>query len=265
MKNLFALGKLSLSILFLSISLTSCKIRERLVYLHNPVGDTTQVVKNTYSPILRIDDQLSIMVGGTDQEALAPFQFFSGVGAAGGGQQNMQMMGGINYLIDINGNINFPVLGFVHLAGKTRLEAVIYLQEQLAQYVENPVVNIEIKNFKFTVLGQVKAPGIHTVSTERLTILEAIGKAGDLQITGLRNNVLVVREMNGQRIEYRLDLTNKSIYNSPAFYICQNDVIYVEPNFTANFQGTNFQTYTQLGTTLVSIFLSVFTLITLTK
>ena len=71
--------------------------------------------------------------------------------------------------------------------------------------------------------------------------------------------------MNGQRIEYRLDLTNKNIYNSPAFYICQNDVIYVEPNFTANFQGTNFQTYTQLGTTLVSIFLSVFTLITLTK
>lgn len=265
MKKLIPLGKLILSIVILGTSLTSCKLRERLVYLHNPVGDTTQIVKNTYSPILRVDDQLSIMVGGSDQEALAPFQFFASSGGAGGGMQNMQMMGGISYLIDINGNINFPVLGFVHLAGLTRLEAVIYLQEQLALYVEKPVVNIEIKNFKFTVLGQVKAPGIHTVSTDRLTILEAIGKAGDLQITGLRNNVLVVREMNGQRIEYRLDLTNKSIYSSPAFYICQNDVIYVEPNFTANFQGTNFQTYTQLGTTLVSIFLSVFTLITLTK
>ena len=264
MKKLFALGTLILSITLLSLSLTSCKIRERLVYLHKPVGDTMQVVKNTYSPILRVDDQLSIMVGGTDQEALAPFQFYSASGAAGGGQ-NMQMMTGINYLIDINGNINFPVLGFVHLAGLTRLQAVMYLQEQLAQYVENPVVNIEIKNFKFTVLGQVKTPGVQTVSTERLTILEAIGKAGDLQITGLRNNVLVVREMNGQRIEYRLDLTNKNIYNSPAFYICQNDVIYVEPNFSANFQGTNFQTYTQLGTTFISIFLSVFTLITLTK
>jgi len=265
MKKLRATGKLALSIIILAISLTSCKIRERLVYLQNPVGDTTQVVKNTYSPILRVDDQLSIMVGGSDQEALAPFQFFSSGGGSNGGGQNMQMMSGINYLIDINGNINFPVLGFVHLAGKTRLEAVIYLQEQLAQYVEKPVVNIEIKNFKFTVLGQVKAPGVHTVSTERLTILEAIGKAGDLQVTGLRSNVLVIRERNGQRIEYRLDLTNKSIYNSPAFYICQNDVIYVEPNFSANFQGTNFQTYTQLGTTLVSIFLSVFTLITLTK
>lgn len=265
MKQLITLGKLALSIIILTITLTSCKIRERLVYLHKPMNDSTQVVKNTYSPILRVDDQLTIMVGGTDQEALAPFQFFSGGGGSSGGGQNMQMITGVNYLIDINGNINFPVLGFVHLAGKTRLEAVIYLQEQLKQYVENPVVNIEIKNFKFTVLGQVKAPGIHTVSTERLTILEAIGKAGDLQITGLRNNVLVIREMNGQRIEYRLDLTNKNIYNSPAFYICQNDVIYVEPNFSANFQGTNFQTYTQLGTTFISIFLSVFTLITLTK
>jgi polysaccharide export outer membrane protein len=260
MKQLITPGKFALSIIIFAITLTSCKIRERLVYLHNPLGESTQVVKNTYSPILRVDDQLSIMVGGSDQEALAPFQFFSG-----GGQQNMQMLGGINYLIDINGNINFPVLGFVHLAGKTRLEAVIFLQEQLSQYVEKPVVNIEIKNFKFTVLGQVKSPGIHAVSTDRLTILEAIGKAGDLQVTGLRNNILVIREMNGQRIEYRLDLTNKSIYNSPAFYVCQNDVIYVEPNFSANFQGTNFQTYTQLGTTLVSIFLSVFTLITLTK
>ncbi len=264
MKKIIIRAKLFAGIFLIIACFTSCKVRERLVYVHNPSTDTIQAVKNTYSPILRVDDQLSILVGGADQEALAPFQFYSTSSANSNGQ-NLQLLNGISYLIDINGNINFPVLGFVHLAGKTRLEAVKYLQEQLAQYVANPVVNIEIKNFKFTVLGQVKSPGIHLVTTERMTILEAIGKAGDLQITGLRNNVLVLREINGQRIEYRLDLTNKSIYNSPAFYICQNDVIYVEPNFTANFQGTNFQTYTQLGTTLVSIFLSMFTLITLTK
>jgi len=264
MKNITILAKLFAGIFFIFFSLTSCKVRERLVYLHESSLDTIQKVKYTYSPILRVDDQLSILVGGADQEALAPFQFYSTSSSSNNGQ-NLQLLTGINYLIDINGNINFPVLGFVQLAGKTRLEAVKYLQEQLAQYVDHPVVNIEIKNFKFTVLGQVKSPGIHMVSTDRMTILEAIGKAGDLQITGLRNNVLVLREINGERIEYRLDLTSKSIYNSPAFYICQNDVIYVEPNFTANFQGTNFQTYTQLGTTLVSIFLSMFTLITLTK
>jgi polysaccharide export outer membrane protein len=264
MKHISILAKLFAGVLFILVGFTSCKVRERLVYLHNPNTDTIQQVKNTYSPILRVDDKLSILVGGADQEALAPFQFYSTSSSNNNGQ-TLQLLEGISYLVDINGNINFPVLGFVHLAGKTRLEAVTFLQEQLSQYVDNPVVNIEIKNFKYTVLGQVKSPGIHLVSTERMTILEAIGKAGDLQITGLRNNVLLIREQNGQRIEYRLDLTNKSIYNSPAFYICQNDVIYVEPNFSANFQGTNFQTYTQLGTTLVSIFLSMFTLITLTK
>lgn len=264
MKNITILAKLFAGIFFTLVGLTSCEVRERLVYLQESNLDTIQKVKNTYSPVLRVDDQLSILVGGADQEALAAFQFYSTSSSTNNGQ-NLQLLTGINYLIDINGNINFPVLGFVQLAGKTRLEAVKYLQEQLAQYVDNPVVNIEIKNFKITVLGQVKSPGIHMVSTDRMTILEAIGKAGDLQITGLRNNVLVLREINGEPIEYRLDLTNKSIYNSPAFYICQNDVIYVEPNFTANFQGTNFQTYTQLGTTFVSIFLSMFTLITLTK
>jgi polysaccharide export outer membrane protein len=144
---------------------------------------------------------------------------------------------------------------------------VEFLQKQLQVYVQDVVVNIQLMNFKFTVLGQVKAPGVQMVpvGTERLTILEAIAKAGDLQITGLRNNVLLVRELNGQRTEYRLDLTSKDLYSSPAYYIRQNDIIYVEPNFTANFQGTNFQTFTQLGTTAISIFLSLYTIISLTK
>ena len=225
-----------------------------------------------YQVRLRTDDQLNIMVGGSDMESLAPFQFFYSSNTQGGGggmMQNPQMMGGagLSYVIDINGNINFPGLGFVKLAGLTRLEAVEYLQKQLEVYVQDVVVNIQLMNFKFTVLGQVKAPGVQMVpvGTERLTILEAIAKAGDLQITGLRNNVLLVREVNGQRTEYRLDLTSKDLYNSPAYYIRQNDVIYVEPNFTANFQGTNFQTFTQLGTTAISIFLSLYTIISLTK
>jgi polysaccharide export outer membrane protein len=212
------------------------------------------------------------MVGGSDMESLAPFQFFYSSNTQGGQgnmMQNPQMMGGagLSYVIDINGNINFPVLGFVKLAGLTRLEAVEFLQKQLQVYVQDVVVNIQLMNFKFTVLGQVKAPGVQMVpvGTERLTILEAIAKAGDLQITGLRNNVLLVRELNGQRTEYRLDLTSKDLYSSPAYYIRQNDIIYVEPNFTANFQGTNFQTFTQLGTTAISIFLSLYTIISLTK
>jgi polysaccharide export outer membrane protein len=254
----------------LLLSLPACKTREKLVYLQQGQDQTT--VQPDYQVRLRTDDQLNIMVGGSDMESLAPFQFFyssNTQGGQGGMMQNPQMMGGagLSYVIDINGNINFPVLGFVKLAGLTRLEAVEYLQKELQVYVQDVVVNVQLMNFKFTILGQVKAPGVQMVpiGTERLTILEAIGKAGDLQITGLRNNVLVVRELNGQRTEYRLNLTSKDLYTSPAYYIRQNDVIYVEPNFTANFQGTNFQTFTQLGTSAISIFLSLYTIISLTK
>ena len=254
----------------LLLAITSCKTREKLVYLQQGADQTT--VQPDYQVRLRTDDQLNIMVGGSDMESLAPFQFFYSSNTQGGGGgmlQNPQMMGGagLSYVIDFNGNINFPVLGFVKLAGLTRLEAVEYLQKQLEVYVQDVVVNIQLMNFKYTVLGQVKAPGVQMVpvGTERLTILEAIAKAGDLQITGLRNNVLLVRKVNGQRTEYRLDLTSKDLYNSPAYYIRQNDIIYVEPNFTANFQGTNFQTFTQLGTTAISIFLSLYTIISLTK
>ena len=255
-----------LSIFVLGLLLFSCKTREKLVYLQGP--DAGPALQTNYQPVLRTDDQLLIQVGGSEMEALAPFQFYYMSNQQGGaGQQGIQMLQNITYIIDINGNINFPVLGFIHVAGLTRLQAVEFLQKQLEAYVEDVVVNVQLMNFKYTVLGQVRNPGVQgvPVGTERLTILEAIAKAGDLQITGLRNNVLLIRETNGQRVEYRLDLTSKDLYQSPAYYIRQNDVIYVEPNFTANFQGTNFQTFTQLGTTAISIFLSLYTIISLTK
>lgn len=250
-------------IILLLLALSACKTREKLVYLQN--GSAPEVQAN-YQPLLRTDDQLLIQVGGADMEALAPFQFYySAQQNQMNGLQGMQALQGISYIIDANGNINFPVLGFVKVAGLTRLQTVELLQQKLQAYVEGPVVNIQILNYKYTVLGQVKAPGVYKIPTERFTILEAIGQSGDLLPTGVRKNVLLVREENGQRKEYRLDLTQKDLFSSPAYYIRQNDVIYVEPNFTGQFQGTNVQVFTQLGTSALSILLSVFTLISLSK
>jgi polysaccharide export outer membrane protein len=249
--------------LLLLVLLSACKTREKLVYFQ--AGNSSQVQAN-YQPVLRSDDQLLIQVGGADMEALAPFQFYySSQQNQMNGIQGMQALQGITYLVDINGNINFPVLGFVKVAGLTRLQVVEFLQKQLQAYVEGAVVNVQILNYKFTVLGQVRTPGVYTIPTERYTILEALGQSGDLLPTGVRNNVLLVREENGERKEYRLDLTQKDIFTSPAYYIRQNDVIYVEPNFTGQFSSTNVQIFTQLGTTALSILLSVFTLISLSK
>ena len=127
------------------------------------------------------------------------------------------------------------------------------------------MVNIQLLNFKFTVLGQVRTPGTYSAVTERMSILEAIGMAGDLLVTGERKNVKLIREENGKIKEYNLDLTKTDLLQSPAYYIRQNDVIYVEPNFTARYQGTSTQVLTQLGTSTLSILLSVFTIISLSK
>lgn len=258
-----------LILLSLLSTLQSCKLREKMVYLQEkPITDSTQKVNTNfataYAPVLRTDDLLQIQVGGQDQEALASFQFYVNQSVGQNGNQQMaQVLANMTYLIDPNGNINFPVLGFVEMAGLTRLEATIKLQNLLSEYVEGPVVNIQIRNFKVTVLGQVQRPGTYTMQSDRVTVLEAIGMAGDLQLTGVRNNVLVVREAKGQRQEFRLDLTDKSIYSSPSYYLLQNDVVYVEPNKGARFQGQNVQIFTQVVTPVLSLMLSIYTLFAL--
>lgn len=256
--------------LLLLLSLSSCHLREKMVYLQPNLNDT--LVKNSpvmdYAPLLRTDDLLQIQIGGQDQEALAAFQFLnsnpiqSGVNNVGmqAGIQAAQYNSSVTFLIDPNGNINFPVLGFVKVAGLTRLDATLKLQSLLEEYVAGAVVNIQVKNFKVTVLGQVARPGTYTMPSDRVTILEALGMAGDLQLTGMRNNILLVRELDGKRQEFRLDLTSKDIFTSEAYYLRQNDVIYVEPNKGARFQGQNIQVFTQVVTPVLSILLSVYTL-----
>lgn len=254
-------------VLLTLITSSGCKLREKMVYLQeSEVVDSSAHVKRyfdpaAYAPTLRPDDLLQIQVGGQDAEALAAFQFY--VNENTNGLQGMQALQNIVYLVDPNGNINFPVLGFVQVSGLTRLEAIEKLQELLSAYVQDPVVNIQIRNFKVTVLGQVQRPGTYSLPSDRVTVLEAIGMAGDLQLSAIRNNVLVIRESNGRREEFRLDLTQKDMYTSPAYYLRQNDVIYVEPNKGARFQGQNVGVFTQVISTSISLLLSMYTLITL--
>ena len=134
------------------------------------------------------------------------------------------------YLIDADGNIDFPIIGKLKVSGLTRTAAVDLIKENLKPYLVNPTVLIRILNYKVTVLGEVKNPGTFTIPNERVTLLEAIGIAGDLQITGRRKNVLVIRENDGKKTEYKVDLTSKDLFNSPVYYLTQNDVVYVEPN-----------------------------------
>ncbi len=199
-----------------------------MVYFQGSIGNTEN--NKSYTPILKSDDLLSITVIGLDQDAVKPFNLpATQVGTSlGGYTQGTPPPPG--YLIDTDGNIDFPVIGRIKLAGLTRAAATDLLKEQLKPYLNNPTILMRILNYKITVLGEVRNPGTFTIPNERITLPEALGIAGDLNITGERKNVLVIREVDGKKIETRVDLTTKELFSSPVFYLSQNDIIYVEPN-----------------------------------
>jgi polysaccharide export outer membrane protein len=211
--------------------LCSCTSKKNLVYFQGPAVVATEVSKS-YSPILQKDDLLSILVMGQDPEAVVPFNLppnmVIGVSSMGGYSQGAPTQPG--YLIDAEGNIDFPVVGKLKLGGLTRPEAIALIREKLKEYVVKPNVNMRILNYKVTVLGEVKNPGTFTIPNERITLPEALGIAGDLLITGVRHDVLVIRDVDGKITETRIDLRKKDLFRSPVYYLQQNDIVYVEPN-----------------------------------
>jgi len=155
-----------------------------------------------------------------------------------------------------------PFIGEIKLGGLNRMEAIQLIQSKLSEYLKNPVVQIQILNYKVTVLGDVRAPGTYKIPNERITLLEAIGLAGDLKMTGQRTNVLVIRDINGRKAEYRIDLTSQDLFNSPVYYLSQNDVVYVEPNVTARTESTIWRTTGPIFISLTSLIVTTITLLT---
>jgi len=199
------------------------------------------------------DDLLSIKV--TSLNAESNMLFNAGVLMPSGENKNTVISSPINedYLIDKNGFINYPVIGQINLKGLTKLEAVLKMSLLLDEYVQNPIINIRLMNFRITVIGEVQRPSTFTIPTEKVTILEALGLAGDMTAFGKRDNVIIVREKDGMRTTTRLNLNEKSVLASPYYYLQQNDVIYVEPYKTKAIQSdANPRTFAII-TGLVSI------------
>lgn len=141
------------------------------------------------------------------------------------------------------------------------MQVVDTIQQLLTGYLKDPTVQIQIQNFKVTVLGDVKAPGTFKIPNERITVLEAIGLAGDLKMTGVRKNVLVIRDSSGIKQEFRIDLTKKDVFQSPVYYLKQNDVIYVQPNAAGRSEGTVWKTTGTIFISLTSLVVTTLALI----
>ena len=134
------------------------------------------------------------------------------------------------YVINESGEINVPTIGKVKVAGMTTTQLEDFLRGEVAKNVSDPIVKVQLTSFRVNVLGEVRNPGAKTAKTERYTILDAIADAGDLTLYGMRNNVMLIREEDGERRFHTIDLTDANLLNSPYFYLKQNDVIYVEPD-----------------------------------
>jgi len=217
-----------IKLLVLGVLVSSCVSNKKMLYFQDVEGVENPTVLANYEPKIQPGDLLNINVAAAEAEAALPFNIYE-TPVVGTYTSSLKPL---SYLVNTDGEINFPVLGTLKVAGFTSKEVTKSLNEQLASYIAKPIVNIRLTNFKITVLGEVKTPGTYPVPNERISIIEAIGMAGDLTIQGKRTTVMLVREVQGERKFVSIDLTNKQLFNSPYYYLAQNDVIYVEPNKT---------------------------------
>ena len=259
--------KAAMSFALMFLMLVSCKSRKDVVYLQDVVPLKQQEIEQRFEVYIHEDDLLASMVNSKDPELALPFNMpmvTYQVGSESTGQQRV-----LGYLVDVNGDIDFPILGKLHVAGLTRLELRELIKNKLIEgdLIKDPVVTVQFLNFKVSVMGEVARPGSFNIQGDRITLLEALSMAGDLTIYGRRDRVAVIREKDGQRTILFHDLRSADVFTSPCYYLQQNDIVYVEPNRAKSEQsGINQNNSVSVWLSAVSVLAAVASLIvTLTK
>ena len=214
--------------------LVGCNSTKDVAYLQNLDINKQESISASKGITIQPKDVLSIIVSCKDAELAAMFnlpvvsyQTNSEIVSSTGGTQQL-----LGYAVDENGEIKLPVLGKMKVAGMTRWEVQEKIKSELKsrELLKDMVVTVEFRNFKISILGEVKNPGSYSIEGDKVNVLEAISMAGDLTIYGLRDQVYVIREEGGERTVYRLNLKSAEVFQSPAYYLKQNDVVYVQPN-----------------------------------
>lgn len=219
---------------FLMIALSGCSGTKKVAYFQNADYVELENTSGLYDAKIMPKDMLTITVSTTDPTAATPFNLtvsntLSVTGQLSQGAGSLQ-----GYLVDNDGVINFPILGKINVGGLTKTLCQDLICQKLRPYLaesENPVVTVRMSSFRVTVLGEVGSPKVIPVSTEKMSVIEAIASAGDLTIYGKRDNVMLIREdADGKKTVHRLNLNDVNLISSPYYYVQQNDIIYVEPN-----------------------------------
>ena len=248
--------------------LSSCSSR-KIISLQAMQMGHLYPIDAKYEAIVHRDDRLSITVSCKNPELALPFNIYGGTFQVGsdGNITTSETSARVNekgYRVDIDGNIDFPILGKLHVEGLTVSQVTDLIKKKLiaGNYMKDPLVSLEFLNFKYTVLGAVGHTGTFSVDGDRITLLEAVANAGDLTARAKVDRVAVIREIGGERQMFMHDLRSKDIFESPCFYLQQNDIVYVEPKYN---KKDNEERGWQIGTTLLSVVTAVCSIIWATK
>ncbi len=250
--------------IFFSLLVSACSVPKDVTYFQGVDDLTTEQLEQmsqTYSTKICPDDLLTITVTGWDPSVLTPFNppVYSFVAE---GEDKIQKSDQLQtYLVYKDGTINFPILGKVQAAGFSKQELAENLRIAIDKYVKDVNVNVQIVNFKVTLMGEVARPGTVAIKNDRVSVLDVLGLVGDLTINANRKNVLVIRDKDGKKEFGRIDMTDPAIFTSPYFYLRQNDVVYVEPN-KAKKKNARYSQAQQYSITVFSSILSAISVIT---
>ena len=250
-----------LCLVIISSLVFSCATKEDIVYFYEG-KESLEGQKNLldYEPKIEKNDVLRINVSSSsiNEEIVAPFQRRTdSQQSQGGAGQDASLTG---YLVSPEGKINFPVLGEIMVEGLTRTEIQKKLENKIEAYLKDPIVDVRIVNFSVTVLGEVGSPGRVRVSDGRITMPELLASVGSITYNGKRENITIIREVNGVKSIGTIDMTTTELFSSPYFYLKQNDIVYIEPTYRAVKSAgffTSYQGLISLGTTIISMYLLI--------
>ena len=259
---MFLLSKNNFVLLSIIVLLSSCMSTKKVTYFQDKESIDAALSKGLYDAKIMPKDVLQIQAFSMTPGSAEPFNLLKLTGSATtttSGQSTIY-----DYLVDNAGNIEYPVVGTVHLAGLTKSQAEELIKSKIQPYLaenENIVVHVRMINYKYAVLGGVNKPGMFTTQNEKVSILEAIAQAGDLTTFAERDKIFLIREdSEGQKHYHQLDISQASIVNSPYYYLQQNDVVYVEPK-KSQARNAFFSSSTSIFFTMTSMLMSIATFI----
>ena len=248
---------------------TGCVTQKKMTYLRDAGPSVVDSINAKFQAqsetVIRSGDALTIIVSALDREAVAPYNLYTTTKSTPGSAQIQTTSSLQYYIVDEEGFIEMPILGKIHVAGLKRVEVEETVKKILEAQVVDPMVSVSLIGAKVSVLGEVKNPGIVSFSRGRLTILEALAAVGDLTPYARRENVLVTREVDGKLEMARLDLGDINLYNSPYYYLQQNDVIYVSPNKVRVVNSQNVGLWLSMVSTVASAATVIVTVVTATQ